>query len=72
MIIYDSDVRENGENYRAVYAVSQDEEEDAWIKFLQPLENLSESQRTHDSVLDYLLNQEEDLIVRKTCLEEYT
>ncbi len=71
MIMYDSDVREDGENYRAVYAVSPDNEKTR-IKFLQPLETLSESQRTHDSALDYLLEQEEDLMVRKTRLEEYT
>jgi len=70
MITIDTDTRYDGEDYRAI--LGKGETEEAWIKFLQPLDSRLKSQQSHDSALNYMLEQEEDIILRKTTLESGT
>jgi hypothetical protein len=67
MIIIDTAMRYDGENYRAIGA--KGETEDAYLYFGQPLDERLEAQRSHDSALNCLLEQEEDILVRKSTLE---
>lgn len=66
MISYDEDVLKDGQVYRAIIGMEVNGE--ATIKYLQPRESLSTAQKAHDSALDYLFEQEEDLRVLKTEL----
>lgn len=67
MLTIDSDVLYDGKVYRA--AIAQGDSDEAWIRFLQPKDETLKSQRFHDNALNYLLEQEEDIKVRKTALE---
>lgn len=66
MIIIDTDRLYDGEKYRAI--MGKAEGEDEWIKFLQPLSARKEGQQSHDSILNYLLEAEEDIEVRRGSL----
>lgn len=61
LISYDEDVLKDGQVYRAIIGMEVDG--DASIRYLQPRDSLLPAQEAHDSVLDYLFEQEEDLRV---------
>ncbi|MFB6208111.1 MAG: hypothetical protein ABEJ69_02070 [Candidatus Nanohaloarchaea archaeon] len=65
-MILDSDLLYEGPIYRTTTYVGGTEEE--YLKLLQPKESMLRSQRSHDRVLDYFLDSEEDLLVMKTVL----
>lgn len=66
-MIIDSDTLYEGEIYRAIAAKGRTE--DAWLQFLQPRDARQKSQKKHDNILNYLLENEEDLKVRKTSID---
>lgn len=66
MISYDEDVLKDDQVYRAIVGLEVDG--DASIKYLQPRDRLLPAQEAHDSALNYLSEQEEDLRVLRTEL----
>lgn len=62
MILYGEDILKDGEVYRAV-AAKDPEGDNLVIRYLQPRDDLLYCQEAHESALDYLFEQEEDLEV---------
>ena len=69
MIIIDSEARYNEENYKAIGAEGENDEE--FLYFAQPIDAQLEAHRMHDKVLNALLDGDEDLIVREASLDIY-
>ncbi|WP_414837943.1 hypothetical protein ACK3SF_00905 [Candidatus Nanosalina sp. VS9-1] len=67
MIIIDSETRYDGENYKAIGAHGEGDEE--FLYFAQPVKDQLEAHRNHDKLLNALLDGEEDEIVREASLE---
>lgn len=67
MILFDEDAIYNGQRYRAIAA--HEDNEEAYLHFLQPLESKLKSQKSHDDALNTLFEEEEDLRVRYTSIE---
>jgi hypothetical protein len=67
MIIIDEDTRYKGENYRAIAA--HEDNKEAYLHFLQPLESKLKSQVAHDDALNTLFEREEDLSIRYTSID---
>ena len=67
MIIIDTETRYDGENYLAIGAKGETDE--SYLYFAQSLDKRLKSQKSHNSCLNTLLEEEDDLQVRKSTLE---
>lgn len=70
MIIIGEDTRYKGQNYRAIAA--REENDEAYLHFLQPLESKLKAQQAHDNALDTLFEREEDVKVREASIDYET
>lgn len=68
MIIIDSETRYNEENYKAIGAEGEGDEE--FLYFAQPVKDQLGSHRNHDKILNALLDGEEDELVIEASLDQ--
>lgn len=71
MHIIDSETRKEGVNYKAVGA--QEEGEEEFLYFAQPIDSMLKAHKAHDknlnALLDVEMDEDEDAIYRETSLE---